>query len=208
MSNEIRPVTDEQQFELLIEGLIGQEYGCCDHFFPPDMIQGLRENLLAYREAGLMHPAGVGKKFDYQKNTAIRGDAIYWIDKDAQNELEARFIQKIEHFIQYLNASCYTNIDDYEFHYAYYEPNSFYRRHLDQFKSDRGRQYSLVIYLNDNWQATDGGSLSLYIGENTLSVSPEAGRVVFFKSDQTEHEVHAAPQRPRLSIAGWLKRTS
>jgi SM-20-related protein len=206
MINEALELSDEQQFESLIEGLIQQEYGICDHFFPPEETRGLRENLLAYHQGGLMYPAGVGRHFDFQKNAEIRGDVIYWLDKATKNPLEILFLAKVEKFIRYLNKSCYTAINDYEFHYAYYEQNSFYKRHLDQFKSNRGRQYSMVFYLNDDWQESDGGALSMYIGETTQKVYPYGGRMVFFKSDQTEHEVHAAPQRPRISIAGWLKR--
>ncbi len=205
MVNETLLVAEEQQFELLIDALVNNEYGVCDNFFTPEEINGLRENLQAYHQDGLMYPAGVGRNFDYQKNAEIRGDVIYWINENSKNPLEALFIAKIERFIAYLNATCYTGINDFEFHYAYYEPNSFYKRHLDQFKSNRGRRYSMVLYLNENWKQEDGGSLSLYIGDDTLSVYPMGGRLVFFKSDETEHEVHAAPNRPRISIAGWLK---
>ena len=156
MINEAQLLAEEQQFELLIEGLLNNEYGVCDNFFTPEEISGLRENLQTYHQAGQMYPAGVGKNFDFQKNAEIRGDVIYWIDEDSKNAVEALFIEKIERFIAYLNATCYTGINDSEFHYAYYEPKSFYKRHLDQFKSDRGRRFSMVLYLNDNWLEEDG----------------------------------------------------
>lgn len=197
--------TDIEQFERLITGLLEGQYGLCDDFLDAATTEGLRDNLLAFREAGLMHPAGVGKHFDYVKNTNIRGDVIRWIDPASKNKWEAAFMQKVERLVHYLNSTCYTGITDYEFHYAYYEVNSFYKRHLDQFRADRGRKFSFVTYLNDHWQPTDGGKLSLYLPDQEIDILPMSGRAVFFKSDETEHEVHPSTNRARLSIAGWLK---
>jgi SM-20-related protein len=48
--------------------------------------------------------------------------------------------------------------------------------------------------------------LSLY-PENGIcvNISPIEGRIVFFKSDEMEHEVHPSFTRDRKSIAGWFK---
>ncbi len=199
-------LTDEQRFEILISGLMENRFGICDAFLDPPCLAGLRDNLLAYHAGGAMRPAGVGKNFDYRKNAEIRGDVIRWIAEATENPFERHFLSTVEKFIAYLNASCYTGINGYEFHYAYYDVGSFYKRHLDRFKSDKGRQFSFVMYLNEAWEESDNGRLSLYVDEEEIALFPLEGRVVFFKSDETEHEVHPSPSRPRLSIAGWLKR--
>jgi SM-20-related protein len=194
------------QFEALIDGLLKNQYGYCEDFLDTDTISGLRNNLLAFLEEGSMHPAGIGKRFDYQKNTLVRGDLIKWINNESSNVFERVLLDKINRFVQYLNRTCYTSINDYEFHYANYEVNSFYKRHLDQFKSEKGRKFSFVFYLNEGWTETDGGKLALYINANKIDeVYPLAGRSVFFKSDELEHEVHPSLTRNRISIAGWLK---
>lgn len=190
-------------FEDLIDGLATQDYGMSQQFLAPDLLEGLRNNLLHYRETAAMQSSGVGRQLSYTKNTEIRGDAIRWIEADSTNAFEQRFQQHIQDFIQYLNQNCYTGIRDYEFHYAYYEPGSFYRRHLDQFKSNAGRKFSLVIYLNQDWDVHEG-ELLLYPAGQTIPILPEFGRSVFFRSDEMEHEVRPA-QRLRMSIAGWLK---
>lgn len=203
---EITQLNQEQKFESLIQGLVENNYGLEDYFIEGVLLEGLRENLNNYRSNGEMYPAGIGKKFDFQKNAEVRGDLIRWIDKNSDNPFEQNFIQQIEAFIQYLNQTCYTSINDYEFHYASYEVGSFYKRHLDQFKSDRGRKYSLVVYLNENWQEKDGGNIALYFeNERIENVYPLGGRAIFFKSDELEHEVHPSKTRSRISIAGWLK---
>ncbi|MDY0781212.1 2OG-Fe(II) oxygenase [Tenacibaculum sp. IB213877] len=198
--------TNEQQYERLITGLADNEFGLCNAFFDDATVSGLRTNLLTYYKDGFMQPAGIGKNFDYVKNAEIRGDVIRWINEASTDIFEKAFITRIEEFINYLNRTCYTGVNDYEFHYAYYDVGSFYKRHLDQFKADRGRLFSFVLYLNDDWRDIDGGKLSIYTKDNEESVYPFGGRVVFFKSDVTEHEVHPSPNRPRLSIAGWLKK--
>ncbi len=198
--------SDTQNFEILIDGLINRGVGSCDFFFEPETVRGLRANLLRHFCKGEMRPAGVGKNFDYTKNAAIRGDLIRWVDKSCSDPFESLFINKVQQFIAHMNATCYTGINDFEFHYALYETGSFYKRHLDQFRSDKGRLFSFVLYLNEDWAESDGGSISLYLEEGEMTLLPDEGRVVFFKSDQTEHEVHPSMNRPRLSIAGWLKR--
>ncbi|TNE58452.1 MAG: 2OG-Fe(II) oxygenase [Bacteroidetes bacterium] len=207
MQHHPSPNPEEQQFELLIEGLLEQQYGFCDDFIDPETVAGLRDNLLRFYDAGAMHPAGVGRHFDYQKNTQVRGDVIRWIEPDSEDPFERRFLERVQAFIRYLNQSCYAGINDFEFHYAFYEQHSFYKRHLDQFKSNKGRKFSLVTYLNENWQESDGGNLSLYLDATKQEdLYPVGGRTVFFKSDEIEHEVHPSHTRYRISIAGWLKR--
>lgn len=206
MNEQILMEQEELQFEALIDGLLNNQYGLCESFMDTHIISGLRDNLFKHRENGEMHPAGIGKKFDYQKNTLVRGDLIKWIDNESQDVFERVLLDKIKRFIKYLNRTCYTSINDYEFHYANYEVNSFYKRHLDQFKSEKGRQFSFIIYLNENWTTTDGGKLSLYVNANKIDETyPLEGRTVFFKSDELEHEVHPSFTRNRISIAGWLK---
>lgn len=185
--------------------MIDREYGICDDFLDEKLLNGLRENLRTFHTNGAMHPAGIGRHFDFKKNLDVRGDVIRWFEEDSTDEYEVQFLEKIKQFIHYLNTTCYTQINQFEFHYAYYEAGSFYKRHLDQFKSHRGRKFSLVIYLNENWLDSDGGNLSLYLDDREENVFPIGGRAVFFKSDELEHEVKQSPIRPRISIAGWLK---
>lgn len=195
----------EEQFEEMIGQFLRNDFAVMDAFLPNDIALGLRANLLAFYEAGLMHPAGTGRNFDFKKNTAVRGDSIRWLETCTKDIYEDYLLQKVAAFIKHLNHTCYTGLNDYEFHYAIYTKNSFYRRHKDQFKEDKGRQFSLVIYLNREWGDEDGGSLSLYPDSEEVRVKPLIGRAVFFKSDRTEHEVHPALKKSRLSIAGWLK---
>lgn len=198
--------TNIHQFEQLIEGILEVQYGFCNDFLEKKTTTGLRQNILNARELGLMRPAGVGRKANFQKNEQIRGDVIQWIENDTVNEHEVAFLTKVQAFILHLNHSCYTSINDFEFHYAYYEIGSFYKKHLDQFRSEGGRKFSLVFYLNDDWLTTDGGNIRLYLKNNIeKDLYPNSGKCVFFKSDELEHEVKPSETRYRLSVVGWLK---
>ena len=199
-------ILEQDQFEGLINGLIEDDYGCCDDFFLPNNVLGLSGNIQSLSDAGVMKPSRLGNKSNTRKDIKFRGDKINWIEDKSTDEFESIYLKKITKFIDYLNKSCFTSIKDFESHYAVYDKKDFYKRHLDQFKNDTGRQYSIVLYLNEDWQAIDGGLLSLYPeGKDQVKIAPIGGRMVFFKSDKMEHEVHASFTRERRSIAGWLK---
>ena len=106
----------------------------------------------------------------------------------------------------YLNSTCFTGIKSYEFHYALYEKGAFYKKHLDQFKTDNGRAFSMIIYLNESWKIEDGGELKIYQTTEIQLIAPENQKCVFFKSNELEHEV-LLTNVSRMSITGWLKTT-
>ena len=97
------------------------------------------------------------------------------------------------------------DIRNYEFHYSLYEAGDFYKKHLDQFKDNSIRQFSMISYLNPNWQAQDGGELQIYQTDANQTIAPTQGKTVFFRSNELEHEVLVTNER-RLSVTGWLKR--
>lgn len=197
---------EKNQFEELIQGLIDNKFGCSNSFLLPSTMAGLRENMSSLTSAGNMKMAGIGNQIHFQKNAAIRSDKVNWIEDLSTNQYESIYLQKIWRFIAHMNATCFTSILSFESHYANYELGSFYKRHIDQFKTEKGRKYSIVLYLNQDWTDTDQGMLSLYpINEAQQNISPIEGRIVFFKSDEMEHEVNPSLTRERRSIAGWMK---
>ena len=199
-------LAEQLQFEGLIQGLIANDYGCCNDFINQSTVLGLTANIQRLKEAEQLKPSGIGNNFAFQKDQSIRGDKINWIDEKSVNEFESIYLQKVEKFIQYLNKTCFTAINSFESHYANYEKKSFYKRHLDQFKSEDARVFSIVLYLNQDWTDEDGGMLSLYPKEKgQINISPQGGRMVFFRSADMEHEVNPSPTRERKSIAAWLK---
>ena len=192
-------------FETMINDLIDHDYAIMADFIPASITNQLYQNLLLRLEEGKMNQAGVGQQSAFQKDSEIRSDMISWIDEKEANHSEQFYLDHLKEFSDYLNQTCYTGLNAVECHYAWYDKGSFYKKHRDQFKSDSGRKYSLVTYLNPEWSDEDGGQLVLHQSEEVI-ILPKGGGAVFFESDKIEHEVLIAV-KPRMSIAGWMKRT-
>lgn len=195
----------KERFEELIEGFVYNRAGVSNSFISKELSRSLQENLRVLHSEGELVSAGIGDAQNKVLDKSIRRDKIYWIDNASTNVAEQEFLALVQEFISYLNRTCFTAINDFEFHYAIYEAGSFYKRHIDQFKNNNYRKFSLITYLNDDWKNDDGGSLLLYHEDGRIeSILPEDQRTVFFKSDELEHEV-AVASRARMSITGWLK---
>ena len=197
----------DDSFDELINGYIDNKVGISHHFLNPSLTIQLRKRLELLHMQDELAPAGIGRGISRAYDMQIRSDKIYWIDKTSTDPYELEYVNIVEEFIAYLNETCYTGINDYELHYALYEPGSFYKRHLDQFKNNPGRKFSFITYLNEDWQEEQGGHLAVYPngGIDSTLILPTGGKCAFFKSDELEHDVRPAI-RARMSIAGWLKR--
>lgn len=192
------------RFDLLIDSYLDNKVGIDVDFLTKELSAGLQQNIAHLRKDNLMKYAGVGNEKIMDANQQMRGDTIYWMDKKHDNVFEQEFLNHIENFIDRLNSTCYTGINDYEFHYAVYGEGNGYKRHKDQFKNDSNRKFSLINYLNNDWAEKDGGQLLIYENDEIQTVQPQSQTAVFFKSDDLEHEV-TTTNRSRMSISGWLK---
>ena len=193
-----------EQFDLLIDSYLSDGIGIAPAFLTQKLSGGLQQNIMQLQKDELMTAAGIGNKEVKDANQQMRSDKIYWLDRKHDNVFENEFLHHVENFIERLNSTCYAGINAYEFHYAVYEPGNFYKRHKDQFKNDDNRKFSLITYLNNNWQQADGGQLQVYKDNTMQQIQPHAQTAVLFKSNETEHEVIKA-NRSRMSITGWLK---
>ncbi|GAA4464644.1 2OG-Fe(II) oxygenase [Nibrella saemangeumensis] len=200
--------TLEERFETLIDGIVEVGYGIADDFLSADEVTALATRLRERRAQGQFRTAGIGNQ-QVTVETRIRGDEIHWLDEADLTLEEAAFVQRVEEFMHYVNRTCFLGLRESEFHYALYPPGTFYKRHLDQFRTDSRRKLSVICYLNQDWQENDGGQLAIYLPqtdgqERTEIILPKGGRLVCFESGRLEHEVLPAT-RERLSLTGWLK---
>lgn len=191
-------------FDCLIDSFVTHKVGIAENFLSAELSALLKENIQACYSDNLLRAAGIGTNILPVQDKLIRSDLIYWLDRKHNNPAEHRFFDLIDRFVAYLNSTCYTGITGYEFHYTLYEKGSFYKRHLDQFQNNKNRAYSMIMYLNTDWQEKDGGELCIYHTDHVQTIAPINGTCVFFKSSALEHEVRLNHQ-PRWSITGWLK---
>lgn len=190
-------------YDKIADALAGPGYILLQNPLPGDLCNGLLLNLQQQDTA--LNPAGVGRQGDYQRNNTIRGDAIQWLEPGVPAVTE--FLCWMDKLREALNQRLFLGLFDYESHYAVYEPGAFYQKHRDAFRGKPGRKLSSVLYLNPEWDKTQGGELVLYdeAGENELlRLAPEYGRLVLFLSEDFPHEVLPATTR-RQSIAGWFR---
>ena len=109
-----------------------------------------------------------------------------------------------------MNQHFYMGLASLETHLAIYPVGAVYQKHLDQFNAGQAQQLntrklSSILYLNQEWQDSDGGELRLYVNEDEwLDILPAGGRLVLFLSAQFWHEVLPA-KRERLSLTGWFR---
>ncbi|KRB59891.1 2OG-Fe(II) oxygenase family protein [Flavobacterium sp. Root186] len=194
----------DDSFEDLVASYIENKIGISERFISDELSNNLKQNLIDLNAASLLLAAGIGNSEKLSFDGKIRNDAIYWLDKKHNNVFENEFFDKIDAFVVYLNESCFAGITGYEFHYSLYEKGDFYLKHLDQFKNNSSRKYSMISYLNSNWKESDGGELMIHQNNIQQKISPVQGKTVFFKSNELVHEV-LVTQNTRMSITGWLK---
>ena len=199
----------EAAYNQLADDLAEKGYGIIEDFLTEAEIERLRKFIEQQRSDGELQKAGIGSGLDYQVDKSIRGDLIQWIDPEEAGEVTNRYLTQLRELSQYLNRTLFLSLKDAEIHYTVYPVGTVYQRHLDQFRQNDHRKLSVLCYLNEDWQETDGGQLRLYFpstskqAETSLNILPKGGRLVVFRSDLLEHEVLAA-SRPRYSLTGWL----
>jgi SM-20-related protein len=106
----------EQQFELIIEGVLANGYAVCDDFLDKIEVQNLLKTFDARYQAGKFKEAGIGKQSEVQQATQIRGDEILWLENESEDLAERVLLDKNQAFVNYLNQTCYLGIKDAEIH--------------------------------------------------------------------------------------------
>jgi len=156
----------------------------------------LAKSITHYKRAGVSTNASV--------DVNRRRDKIFWIDADS--DATVKYLGSADGLKEHLNQNLYVGLKYYESHFARYDEDDFYEKHLDAFKNSKNRVVTTVYYLNEDWQADNGGELIIYDEKDVRlnAVIPKANTLVVFMSENFPHEVLKAKQE-RYSIAGWFR---
>jgi SM-20-related protein len=180
-----------------------------DQFISDAEVHALRECAHARESRGEFAPARIGGQGAQQRRAGIRGDFTCWL-REPLLPMELVLLRRLEELRLQLNREAFLGLFELELHYAKYPPGSAYGRHVDQPLGNSQRRVSLVLYLNPDWQRTDGGVLRIH-GEKDgrendgfIDIEPLGGRLVCFVTSAREHEVLEA-RRERLGISGWFR---
>ncbi len=149
--------------------------------------------------------ARIGRGLARKQIHAVRGDVISWLE--AADSADLAYLDWMGALRFGLNEALFMGLFDFECHYAIYEAGAGYAKHSDVLDGHKNRILSTVLYLNEDWQAGDGGELVLYdpSGESVIAtVLPTFGTMIIFLSESFPHEVRTSHAK-RRSIAGWFR---
>ena len=202
MSQTILPGPTESTRQSVLNDLSQQSWSVIDGAVSGDILRVLRERMVALQPQDFLN-GGVGRASDHRQAIDYRSDRIHWLEPD--HAQEQTWLTWCEQLKAALNQTFFFGLDRYEAHFAHYAPGQRYQRHIDAFKGQANRRVSTVLYLNTDWNDSDGGELVIYPPEQEeRAISPQPGRLVTFLSDVIPHEVMPA-KRDRYSIAGWFR---
>jgi SM-20-related protein len=189
-------------------GLAGDGHAIVPDFIDAGLVRRLRERARSLDAAGAFADARVGRGASSVRRADIRGDRIRWLDEGDADAAERDLRDALEPVRAAANRALALGAFDVELHYAVYPPGAGYARHVDAFRDDDARVLSCVVYLNEDWRATDGGALRLWRADGSaLEVEPRGGTLAVFLAGRVEHEVLPA-LRERWSVTGWFRRRS
>jgi SM-20-related protein len=175
-----------------------------DQFAFDAEVLALRDCARAREARGDFAPARVGAQGKEWRRDNIRGDFTCWLSEPLLPP-ERLLLQRMEEMRLQLNRDAFLGLFELELHYARYPAGAGFSRQVDKPQGSTQRKLSLVLYLNSEWQSTDGGVLRLHNADDGfVDVEPIAGRLVCFLTSGREHEVLEA-RRERLSISGWFR---
>lgn len=164
--------------------------------------RALADECAAMHDAKLLLPARTGAA---RHASGLRGDNTHWFASDTASKPQQVFAERLDALRVHLSRTLMLGLVECESHYAVYRPGAGYARHLDRLRDNDARVVSCVYYLNQRWQASDGGALRLYLADGSMrDIYPHAGNLLLFLSGQFEHEVLPAT-RDRMSIASWMR---
>src|SRR4029453_18923256 len=193
----------------VVAGLAERGLAIVGGFLPAPAIAALRAEALRRDGAGELAAAAIGHAGGRTGRSDIRGDRIRWLDEDDPAPAERSLHEALTRLRAAINRDLLLGLWSFEGHYALYPSGAGYARHRDVFHGQRNapgeRAVSCVLYLNEDWRATDGGALRIHFDDGTArDVLPDGGTLVAFLAADFEHEVLPAA-RPRLAVTGWFR---
>jgi len=194
-----------RHFPQIIQDIQQQGYVIVDDFMDTTTVQALATHAQTLKAEGSMHKASTGLT---KTLSELRGDFIQWIEPASANPTEQVYLHAMAELQQALNQAFYLGLFELESHFAIYPAGAGYQKHLDQFIGKEERKITCILYLNDNWQADNGGELRVYLDKQDhskfMNVLPTGGKLVVFVASDFIHEVLPAT-RERIAITGWFR---
>ena len=201
--------THARKVSEIVQEISQTGYAIIDDFIDADLVKSLAQHAQSLKQTGTMKKATTGLNRDTHQE--FRGDFIYWIEATDASPEEHSYLTFMDELKDAINQAFFLGLFELESHFAVYPAGAGYKKHLDQFVGTEDRKITCILYLNEDWQESDGGQLRMYLSptetKQFIDISPQGGRLVVFVSSDFLHEVLPA-KRERISITGWLRTRS
>lgn len=193
-------------FHRAIDDLVKQGWHTSLDFFDQDLLHDLRARLLQLKEDEAFRPAKVGKGLGETRAPAIRGDWIRWLSEAGDFPSTKAYLAQLDVFRVMLNRELFIGAAEYEAHFAIYPAGTFYKKHLDRHRDTPHRVITTSLYLNHDYEASQGGALVMEDLERNhiATLLPQWGRFVCFISADFPHQVEPTTV-DRYSLTGWMR---
>lgn len=199
-----------QPIHFVVDALAEKGWVVVPDFLSSEQARALATESTRALQEGQFRQAGVGRGSELQVRADVRNDQVLWLDHNADSPALRHWFAALEQLRLALNETLFLGLFEYEGHFAHYPPGGFYKPHLDRHRDSDERLVTVILYLNDGWEAPAGGQLRLWTTPGKATgpsevVEPRLGTLVVFLAGDFWHEVLPA-HRPRMSITGWLRR--
>jgi hypoxia-inducible factor (prolyl hydroxylase) len=185
-------------------------YVVLDGFLLEEQAAAVRAHVVAHHERGELTPGGIvdnsrkagTNKGELEIKSTVRGDLIGWFDADEGTALH-RYGQKAATLVTEVSErvpelKCINGTS--KFMCGCYPPGGAYVKHWDndgKAVHTKPRRLTVLLYLNPEWKAGDGGELAVYGADDAdrriATVAPRQNRILMFFSDKrVPHEVLAS----------------
>jgi len=157
-----------------------------------------------------LREARIGSGSEKEHRPEIRSDRILWLTEEVHQPVLQQWLSTMSLLRESLKQSLLMPLDGYEGHLACYPAGGFYKPHLDRHRDSTRRLITLIVYLNRDWTADQGGGLRLFTDPDSgisgpfIEIPPLAGTLVVFRSGDFWHEV-LPTTRDRFSLTGWFR---
>jgi hypothetical protein len=118
----------------------------------------------------------------------------------AGSDVERDFTEKVNHIIRpIIQHAWLANFPDHhDTHVVHYKPGDFYVPHVDVVPGSNYRYFSIVCYLNDDFE---GGATTF--PHFNFSVKPEIGKAILFPSSYL-HTAEPVTRGEKYVLVSWL----
>src|SRR5690625_1796435 len=144
-----------------MDDLAENDYVTADQFIDDEMYTRIMNFFREKEENDQLTKAGIGSSGEFKVDSSVRGDFIYWLERDNDQKMET-FFSLMDELVDALRKYCYLSLSGSDFYILKFQSGSNYKDRLDKFNNRSNRMITVLVDLNEAWKPGDGGELKIY----------------------------------------------